>query len=289
MHTGITAHPVYLDQTNLSLLDGSTFVFLAAADAEARPAIMAWLTDRQVPFIDVGMGIEEADGRLSGLLRITTHFPEHPTEAAPTPTPVERGLRRHRGRVAAVHLGEDLLHPPTQPAHRAGGPVGLLGHRLADRVDQPRIGAAQRRRRPGQPRVHQTPQPLGLIPLPGPLQRAQRDLLARLGQLGDLGDLPLAQRPDGRVVLRLGHRAAFVLRRQTGKHLHEMPLPPQGLPGRLRRHSVSSADDVRAARFGVRVTIPNPGSANSRPTGTCDTAPATSAKQTFPLTKPMTV
>jgi hypothetical protein len=75
MHTGITAHPVYLGRQNLSLLDGFTFVFLAAADAEERPAIMAWLVDLRIPFIDVGMGIEETEGRLSGLARVTTHFP----------------------------------------------------------------------------------------------------------------------------------------------------------------------------------------------------------------------
>lgn len=82
MHTGITAHPVYLDETNLSLLDGCTFVFLAAAGAEANPAIMAWLTERRIPFIDVGMGIEETDGHLAGMLRMTTHFPDQPEEPA---------------------------------------------------------------------------------------------------------------------------------------------------------------------------------------------------------------
>ncbi|MGI5238790.1 ThiF family adenylyltransferase [Dactylosporangium sp. CA-139066] len=86
MHTGITAHPVYLDETNLSLLDGATFVFLAAADAAVGPAIMSWLTAHRVPFIDVGMGIEETDGRLSGLLRMTTHFPERSVEDAPAKT-----------------------------------------------------------------------------------------------------------------------------------------------------------------------------------------------------------
>src|SRR6185369_11454730 len=66
MHTGITPHPDYLDETNLALVDRCTFVFLAAADATARPAIMTWLSEHRIPFIDVGMGIEEIDGQLSG-------------------------------------------------------------------------------------------------------------------------------------------------------------------------------------------------------------------------------
>ncbi|MBV1854539.1 ThiF family adenylyltransferase [Catellatospora tritici] len=90
MHIGITAHPVDLDEENFSLLDGATFVFLAAADAESLPAVMAWLSGRGVPFIDVGMGIEETDGRLSGLLRVTTHFPEDHVRP-PRPPAVARG------------------------------------------------------------------------------------------------------------------------------------------------------------------------------------------------------
>lgn len=97
MHTGITAHHVYLDSQNLSLLNGYTFVFVAAADAEQRPAIMEWLTERGIPFIDVGMGIEETEGRLSGLVRVTTHFPEvsgrHGPQAAPGPEDYDRNIQ----------------------------------------------------------------------------------------------------------------------------------------------------------------------------------------------------
>ena len=34
MHTGITAHPTFIDETNLKLLDDRTFVFLAMDDAQ---------------------------------------------------------------------------------------------------------------------------------------------------------------------------------------------------------------------------------------------------------------
>ncbi|MET8978966.1 ThiF family adenylyltransferase [Streptomyces sp. NPDC004539] len=75
MHRGVSACEQYLDEDNLDLLTGATFVFLASDDAAGKPAIIDWLEAHDVPFIDVGMGIEEIDGRLSGLLRVTTSLP----------------------------------------------------------------------------------------------------------------------------------------------------------------------------------------------------------------------
>lgn len=76
MHTGITAHPVFLDRDNLNLLADCTFVFAAAADAIAKPDIITWLDERGIPSIDVGMGIREEGGHLSGLLCATSRFPQ---------------------------------------------------------------------------------------------------------------------------------------------------------------------------------------------------------------------
>jgi hypothetical protein len=75
MHQGLSACERYLDEDNLDLLTGATFVFLASDDAASKPAIIDWLEAHDVPFIDVGMGIEEIDGHLSGLLRVTTSLP----------------------------------------------------------------------------------------------------------------------------------------------------------------------------------------------------------------------
>ena len=69
MHTGIRPVHAYLTEANLTLLDGATFVFLALDDAAAKQPIIAHLVASGVGFIDVGMGVEEIDGRLSGLLR----------------------------------------------------------------------------------------------------------------------------------------------------------------------------------------------------------------------------
>ncbi|MHC3475305.1 ThiF family adenylyltransferase [Streptomyces sp. 7R007] len=75
MHRGVSACTQYLDEDNLHLLERATFVFLASDDAASKPVIIDWLEAHDVPFIDVGMGIEEIDGRLSGLLRVTTSLP----------------------------------------------------------------------------------------------------------------------------------------------------------------------------------------------------------------------
>lgn len=77
MHSGITAHDVFLEEDNLDLLDGSNFVFLASDDAASKPAVVASLEHHDIPFIDVGMGIEEVDSHLTGLLRVTTSQPGH--------------------------------------------------------------------------------------------------------------------------------------------------------------------------------------------------------------------
>lgn len=87
MHTSITAQPTYVDETNLALLDDRTFVFLAIDDARAKPAIIDHLKTRRIPFIDVGMGVEQIDGKLSGLLRVTLGLPDADTITHRVPIP----------------------------------------------------------------------------------------------------------------------------------------------------------------------------------------------------------
>lgn len=86
MHTGIAAHPVFITAGNLELLGNCTFVFMAAADADDKSVILAWLRERGVPTIEVGMGIRDEDGRLSGLLAVVNHFPGMPERSASTAT-----------------------------------------------------------------------------------------------------------------------------------------------------------------------------------------------------------
>jgi hypothetical protein len=48
----------------------ATFVFVAMDDATMKPTIVRQLVGQRIPFIDVGMGVEEIDAKLSGLLRM---------------------------------------------------------------------------------------------------------------------------------------------------------------------------------------------------------------------------
>ncbi|GGZ73376.1 MULTISPECIES: ThiF family adenylyltransferase [Streptomyces] len=72
MRRGVIAHPVYVDETNVETLRTADFVFLSVDDNTARRRIVEELERQQVAFIDVGMGVYESNGQLSGLVRVTT-------------------------------------------------------------------------------------------------------------------------------------------------------------------------------------------------------------------------
>lgn len=84
MHTGITPHPFFITAENLENLEGCTFVFLAAGESEDKAAILDWLRQRSIPAIEVGMGIRDEDGHLSGLLAVVNHFPDQAGDPSPT-------------------------------------------------------------------------------------------------------------------------------------------------------------------------------------------------------------
>jgi hypothetical protein len=56
---------------NIDVLADATFVFISMDDAEAKRVIVTYCLEHQIPFIDVGMGVEQIDGQLTGLLRTT--------------------------------------------------------------------------------------------------------------------------------------------------------------------------------------------------------------------------
>ena len=75
MHRRITPHPVNIDNTTVELLRELTFVFVAIDDGPAKKAIMEALIEFGIPFIDVGMGVQLIDDKLTGLVRTTTVTP----------------------------------------------------------------------------------------------------------------------------------------------------------------------------------------------------------------------
>ena len=71
MHSGIIPHRTYMDQSNLSLLDTLDFVFVAIDKNEPKKYIFERLISLEIPFIDVGMGVDKVDGLLTGMLRVS--------------------------------------------------------------------------------------------------------------------------------------------------------------------------------------------------------------------------
>lgn len=76
MRKGIVAHPAHIDEENIDLLDGMDFVFICIDRGETKKLIVEKLETDGVPFVDVGMGIEIADDRLVGIVRVTASTPE---------------------------------------------------------------------------------------------------------------------------------------------------------------------------------------------------------------------
>lgn len=68
---GIVAHAHYVNNDNLHLLDNLTFVFICVDSNVSRKLIIDYLNVKNIPFIDVGMGILEVDGSLIGTIRCT--------------------------------------------------------------------------------------------------------------------------------------------------------------------------------------------------------------------------
>ncbi len=71
MHGTIIPHNIYVDATNLSLLDELDFVFIAIDRNEPKKIIFERLISLEIPFIDVGMGVDRVDGALTGMLRVS--------------------------------------------------------------------------------------------------------------------------------------------------------------------------------------------------------------------------
>ena len=74
---GIEAHEVFLDESNVTLLEGHDFVFLAIDKAEAKKIITEYLMASKIPFVDLGMGISVVENSLRGSIRKTLITPQN--------------------------------------------------------------------------------------------------------------------------------------------------------------------------------------------------------------------
>lgn len=72
MHKNIIPHGYYIDQDNVSELAEVDFVFLSLDDNETRKLIIHELESLEIPYIDVGMGLQVTDNKVCGIVRTTT-------------------------------------------------------------------------------------------------------------------------------------------------------------------------------------------------------------------------
>jgi molybdopterin/thiamine biosynthesis adenylyltransferase len=77
MRRGIVVHDQYIDASNAGELNGLTFAFLCLDRGGAKKLIIQKLEELGIPFVDVGMGLQEVEGSLMGILRTTTSTPQH--------------------------------------------------------------------------------------------------------------------------------------------------------------------------------------------------------------------
>jgi len=83
MRKGIVTHSSFLDEANVSLLDGLDFVFLCLDVGAAKRAAVERMVGNGIPFIDTGIGIVLSDGKLGGIIRVTASTPQTRDSAAP--------------------------------------------------------------------------------------------------------------------------------------------------------------------------------------------------------------
>ena len=74
MRSGIVRHDLYIDQSNVAFLDGLDFVFVCMDRGASKRIVIERLVANGTPFIEVGMGIINRDGGLSGIVRVVCYL-----------------------------------------------------------------------------------------------------------------------------------------------------------------------------------------------------------------------
>ena len=69
MRSGVIAHDFNVEAHNVDLLYDLDFVFVAVDDNAVRGWLLRELNRLEIPFVDVGMGIEKTDDKLLGIVR----------------------------------------------------------------------------------------------------------------------------------------------------------------------------------------------------------------------------
>lgn len=91
MRNGILAHPAFIDESNVAMLDGLDFVFICIDAGDAKRIIIDRLIANQTPFVEVGMGVVLSNEQLGGIVRVTTSTHKTRDDAAPHISYVDAG------------------------------------------------------------------------------------------------------------------------------------------------------------------------------------------------------
>ncbi|MDP2722191.1 MAG: ThiF family adenylyltransferase [Bacteroidales bacterium] len=77
MHKRIFPHKEHITPDNIEVLKEMDYIFLSVDSVSVRKEIAGYLIDKGLYFIDSGLGVNLSENKLSGLVRITSGFPEH--------------------------------------------------------------------------------------------------------------------------------------------------------------------------------------------------------------------
>ena len=75
LHRHIIPHGYALGEHNATELDEMSFVFICMDSGPAKQALVEHLEGHEIAFIDVGMGLDELEGSIGGILRVTLSTP----------------------------------------------------------------------------------------------------------------------------------------------------------------------------------------------------------------------
>ncbi|OHV78416.1 ThiF family adenylyltransferase [Rhizobium sp. LCM 4573] len=74
--SGLAIQQKFIDKSSAADLEGVTFAFVCVDRGSARAEIFDLLISLGIPYIDVGMGLDRAQGALAGMVRATYYAPE---------------------------------------------------------------------------------------------------------------------------------------------------------------------------------------------------------------------
>lgn len=75
--TGFSAKAQFIDASSVDELSGVTFAFVCVDKGSSRSGIFDLLINLQIPFIDVGMGLNKSKGSIDGMARVTYYSKEN--------------------------------------------------------------------------------------------------------------------------------------------------------------------------------------------------------------------